>query len=79
MIDYSDYIKKTWYSIGGGDDREEKTSISYRQLVLIVMEAAIHQNEDAIRGLQERKRDFLLDSCVRSLRTCARAYAMRDA
>jgi len=45
------------------------------------MEAAIHQNDDAIRGLQERKRDFLLDSCVRSLRTCARAYAyaMRDA
>ena len=62
MIDYSDYIKKIWYSIGGGDDHEEKTSISYRQLVLIVMEAAIHQNEDDIRGLQKRKRDFLLVS-----------------
>ena len=67
MIDYSDYIKKTWYSIGGGDDREEKTSISYRQLVLIVMEAAIHQNEDDIRTLEEQKRASFFAACERSL------------
>jgi len=49
MIDYSDYIKKTWVLIGGGDRKD--ITLSYEQVSWIIIDAATHQHELITRGV----------------------------